>query len=180
MPETPYVNEGVAKISDGDSHYNNAIMVSVGHPPNAIPAAGWAAAEVRTRDYAVAYAVRYGIVAGDGGMTVEGRFYKQYPLFKDMAIVSEGDLVFFGTERFSGDVRVVADGQVVNCPVPFSAVTAPVERPTLDQDLERLKAEAAAAGTLIDASAEWGCRRQLVFRSFRSLPEKRGKPRRFA
>ena len=146
--DTPYVNEAVAKISDGEAHYNNAVMVSV-DTTESDPTGGLGGGDVRTRDYAVAYGARYSIIAGDKGMTVSGNFAEGYPLFKDSPIHANGDITFLGNEAFEGERRISATGTVSNCTISYSSSADWVRMSTLDQDLDRLKTEANAAGTLI-------------------------------
>ena len=152
VPETPYVNEGVARISDGDYHYNNAVMVSVDTKTDD-PTGGLGGGAVRTRDYAVAFLERYGMITGEDGFSVEP-YAGQNPHFLNTVIHSNGNIQFNGTERFSGDCRVNATGAVDNCSIGCWAGAPEREVKPLDLVMEKLRAQAEAAGTLIDTS-QW-------------------------
>ena len=151
-PDTPSINEGVPKNSDGDYHFNNAVLVTVNESRSSLTGI-LTDEEVRNVAAASAYLVRYGIIAGEEGMAVNPTFRSGYPLLKDTSVHANGDIAFHGTESASGDVRISATGTILGCPLPFENHADEVEIQPLDDVMEELRNRAEDQGTLIDTSA---------------------------
>ncbi len=112
--DTPFINEDVMKNSDGQPHYNNAVLASYEAAENS--ATGLFTDTVKKRVVAMAYLVRYGIIVlGDDGLAINKKWINGNPIFKDASVHGNGDLTFNASSEFQGDTIVSAVGNINNC-----------------------------------------------------------------
>ena len=134
-----------------EEEYNNAVMVRVNKDVDTLMGGFVGKDEVTVKAAAVAYLVRYGMLAlgeEDGDVATELNWTDGYPEFQDMGIIhANNDINFVKPPTISGNTRVSASGEISNCPEGISGVE-PVDgiRPI---DWEALRADAEANGRVI-------------------------------
>ena len=148
--ETPSVNEAVPKNSDGEDHYNNAVMVMVVEDTDGLTG-GMSGTQMRIGAAAVAYLRRIDMLAlGEDGIRIAGRWAADYPVYQDNILHANTAIHFNGTESFDGDTHVTAvetiDGGSGSTGVDL------VEVPPIEWDA--LETEAAQQGTIY-YPAQW-------------------------
>jgi len=151
-PQTTTINEAVTKNSDGEYHYNNAVLVMVVEPTDGLTG-GLSGTGMTVAAAAVTYLERHGIILGEDGLTYSSsNFVQGYPEFKDCTIHANGDLSFLGSETFSGDTRASATGGISGGPAAAFEGARSIEMEPLEDEMERLRHQADQEGTLYDAS----------------------------
>ncbi|MBL0715117.1 MAG: pilus assembly protein [Desulfosarcina sp.] len=150
-PQTPE-NEAVLRLDGGCCQYNNAVMIRLVQPEKPlIGAAMGDTSDLTIRTAAVAYLRRYGFLAlGEEGLQVSRQWADGHPVFQDLAIHSNGPILFGGTETFSGETSVTASDQIIGG--PGIAGIDPIEIAPVDWD--NLMSAAQANGRVYQP-ADW-------------------------
>jgi hypothetical protein len=153
-PETVQ-NEAVPKVNGDCCQYNNAVMVMLERSePLLVGGLHDRTSPAVVRAAAVAYLKRYDIIAGAEGLTVDPVFPEDYPHFHDTTIHANGDIGFQGAENFTGDGRVTATGEIVNCTAHCTEGVPEIDLKPLEMEMDALRERAQNEGTWIDA-ANW-------------------------